>query len=372
MDPALHVKIFLYLLRQIVFSLLFGVGAVLVLAVPGIAVSTVHKIPNPDIGLLAGYLPIVFQTLAPYLLPLCLLLAIVATYGRIASDREWTAIQMAGFHPARILVPGLIVALGLSGLTWWLLGTQVPRLKGEQREMLVAAAERALSSLDPGRTTISYDELFVSAKWRDPSDPDWWYEVFIRLPDEAGPTGAPDAGPADIDTFADRAHIRTERGVIKIDLYGVYSILPNFPVAKTAHLIMEIPLDTVIGPRKKQSTRGRYMTNGEIRERLAQGNFDEGEEDNLRYEVHKRAALSVVYLLFLVIGVPTGLILRRGTQLGALAVASGFGILYYVLSMNVGREMASAQVLPNWAAAWWTTILGGLVSIPLLRKGLRR
>jgi lipopolysaccharide export system permease protein len=371
-DPALHVKISLYLLRQIVLSLMFGVGAVLVLAVPGIAVSTVHKIPNPDIGLLASYLPIVFQTLAPYLLPLCFILAIVATYGRLASDREWTAIQMAGFHPARILVPGLLVALGLSGVTWWLLGTQVPRLKGEQREMLVEAAERALSSLDPGRTTISYDELFVSAKWRDPSDPDWWYEVFIRLPDEADPTSSGDEGPADIDTFADRAHIRTEDGVIKIDLYGVYSILPNFPVAKTAHLIMEIPLDAVIGPRKKHSARGRYMTNAQIRERLGQGNFVVGEENNLRYEIHKRSSLSVVYLLFLVIGVPTGLILRRGTQLGALAVASGFGILYYVLSMNIGRELANAEVLPSWAAAWSTTIIGAAVAIPLLRKGLRR
>ena len=152
------VKIFLYLLRQIVTSLLFGVGAVLVLAVPGIAVSTVHKIPNPDIGLLAGYLPVVFQTLAPYLLPLCFLLAVVATYGRLASDREWTAIQMAGFHPARILMPGLLVAVGLTGLTWWqrerapwalvgwlfYLGTLVPAIGLVQVGNAALGAERGL------------------------------------------------------------------------------------------------------------------------------------------------------------------------------------------------------------------------------------
>ena len=360
-----------YVLRQILRSLLFGVAGVLVLAVPGIAISTVHRLPNPDVALLAAYLPVVFQTLAPYLLPLCFLLAVVATYGRLASDREWTAIQIAGFHPLRVLVPGLLIALGLTGLTWWLLGTQVPRLKAQETEMQVAAAERVLSSLDPGRTTIHHGDFFVNAKWRDPRDPDYWYEVYIRIPKTDEVEGGEESST---NIFADRMHMWTEDGVVRIDLEGWSAVQPG----DTSHRMrvgtvqLSIPLEELIEPRKWRRTKPRYLTNGQIRERLRRSDLKDGERDKLRFEFHKRSALSVVYLLFLALGAPTGLILRRGTQLGALAIASAFGILYYVLSMNLGRQLATSGMLPGWIAAWSANLIGGALSIPLMRRGLRR
>ena len=103
-------KLQAYILRQMLTALLFGVVSIVVLAVPGVAVNAVHKLPAADASLLAAYLPTVLQTLAPYVLPLCFLLAVVGTYGRLAADREWTAIQMAGFHPLGRLLPGVALA----------------------------------------------------------------------------------------------------------------------------------------------------------------------------------------------------------------------------------------------------------------------
>ena len=64
--------------------------------------------------------------------------------------------------------------------------------------------------------------------------------------------------------------------------------------------------------------------------------------------------------------------MRRGTQLGALAVAAGYGILYYVFSMRLGKELGNNEDLPPWLGAWLTTIIGGGVAVQLLRKALRR
>jgi lipopolysaccharide export LptBFGC system permease protein LptF len=90
------------------------------------------------------------------------------------------------------------------------------------------------------------------------------------------------------------------------------------------------------------------------------------------FEIHKRGSRSVVYFLFLLLGAPTGLILRRGNQLAALAVASGYGIGYYALSMSLGSELAGHTSLPVVLVAWGPTCLGVMASLPLLYRGLRR
>ena len=76
--------------------------------------------------------------------------------------------------------------------------------------------------------------------------------------------------------------------------------------------------------------------------------------------------------MFLALGAPIGLILRKGTQLGALAASSGVGLLYYILNMRIAKELGNSGTWPPALAAWSPTVLGLLVSIWLLRKALAR
>jgi lipopolysaccharide export LptBFGC system permease protein LptF len=76
-------------------------------------------------------------------------------------------------------------------------------------------------------------------------------------------------------------------------------------------------------------------------------------------------------VLFLLLGVPTGLLLRRGTQLGALAVAVGYALVYYILSMRFGRHLVANHVLPPVLGAWIVIVAGSLVGLVLMRKAIR-
>ena len=58
-------KLQLYLLRQLVVALVFAVGAMLFIALPGIAAAAVHKLENAQVLLVFRYLPIVVQNLTP-------------------------------------------------------------------------------------------------------------------------------------------------------------------------------------------------------------------------------------------------------------------------------------------------------------------
>ncbi|MEM7517832.1 MAG: LptF/LptG family permease, partial [Planctomycetota bacterium] len=62
----------------------------------------------------------------------------------------------------------------------------------------------------------------------------------------------------------------------------------------------------------------------------------------------------------------------KGTQLGALAVAVGYALVYYILSMRLGKEFALSGVLPPAASAWVTTVLGSGFGLWLMRRAMRR
>ena len=63
-----------------------------------------------------------------------------------------------------------------------------------------------------------------------------------------------------------------------------------------------------------------------------------------------------------------GLLMRRGTQLGALAVAVGIALVYYLLSMRLGQQLATSNMLPPLLCAWAVNTTGLVVGLVLCRK----
>jgi len=77
-------------------------------------------------------------------------------------------------------------------------------------------------------------------------------------------------------------------------------------------------------------------------------------------------------LVFLGLGASTGLLLRRGTQLAALAVAVGYALGYYMLSMRLGKELVRLGALPPAVGAWATVSLGAVCGVVLLHRAMKR
>jgi lipopolysaccharide export LptBFGC system permease protein LptF len=359
-------KLQIYLLRQLVISFLFAVAGILFIALPGIAVTTVHKMPLADASVLLRYIPLVLETLAPYVLPICFLLSVVATYGRLAADREWTAIQMAGFHPARLMLPALGLATVLGGVTFFMVTQELPMAKARQRAALVDAATSSLKNLQPGKTTLHFGGFLLKAGWRDPNDQNLLHDVFIRKPDE-------ETGDAKVEIFAERVHIRTVGDMLRCDLQNAYVVYPDQRAkAELGGTYFTYPLESLAGEDDWGDNRPKYMTNAAIFVELERGDAEADREKDMHYQLHRRLAMSMVFLLFLGLGAPTGLMLRRGTQLGALSVAVGYSLIYYILSMRLGKGLARIDAVPPWLAAWITPAMFLIASVALMRKALRR
>ena len=350
----------LYIARQILVGFAFAVGGMAFIAIPGVAVNAVHKLGGVGMATLLGYLPLVLTGLVPYLVPIGFLLAVVAVYGRLAADNEWTAICMAGFSPLRMLLPALAVAGVLALGTELLVSYVSPGLSYRTRVYLKDSVVQSLRTLSPGRTQLSFGDFYLNSRYRQGNE---FRDVFIHVP------AREEEGAQSI--LADRAVFEVRGNEMLVQLANARRV-HTLQDTSLEYLQVTIDLDELFGTTMPVRNAWKYQTSRELRRTLARGEVPSEHLLEARFEIHNRHALASTSLLFLLLGAPTGLLLRHGTQLGALATAIAYALAYYVLSMRLGKTLGVSGAMPQWLAAWSTTILGAAAGIVLAWKAMRR
>lgn len=354
-------KLQVYVLRQLIVSLAFSVGGMMLVALPGIAVRTAHEIPSAEAHHLAQFLAISLQNLVPYVLPICFLLATVSTFGRLAADKEWIAIQMAGVRPVRLIFPALGVGAVLASFALFLLAQVLPGGKARQRDLVIEATSDTLANLGPGGASLSLGDgdVVLEALAYD-EETGLLQEVFLRSGDGVG----------SMDYHAGSARVEIVDSVLHADLFDLFVVdrtEEGLNHWQTEHLEVRRTLE-----KEGRSLSSRYLTTDQIQAGLAQKSFPKGKESRYRFEVQYRRALAAAFLIFALLGPATGLLVRRGTQLGAMAICSGYALLHHLLQMQVAKDLGTSGTWPPELAAWSPVLLGGVASVLLLRRALRR
>lgn len=357
---AATLKLQWYILRELLLSFLFAVGGMFVLALPAVAVAAVSKLPGvPTLDVLR-FMPILLAGLAPYVLPLGFLLAVVVTYGRLAADNEWTAIRMAGWNPLRMFLPGIVLASGLGLFNHYLAADMLPAIRMLQTQYSKEAFRDALTQIAPGSTELSFGKFFLSAERREGDD---FLDAFIYIPARKGKE------PQRL--LADRVHFQFEGSVMYVHLKRARIVVGTADF-QNENPVFRLDLDQLVQEKKENYDRLRYRTSTEIHAELDRGVPDRKRRHLLRYEVQARWAIASTYLMFLFLGGPTGILLRRGTQLGALGVAVGYALIYYILSMRLGSELTRGGAIPPELGAWTVVALGLVVGLILMRRMLKQ
>ncbi|MCK6446830.1 MAG: LptF/LptG family permease [Planctomycetes bacterium] len=352
--------LFVYILRQLAFGVVLAVFGMFFIAIPGVAVSALHKLGGSGLGLLLGYLPIVLLDLVPYLLPIGFLLAVTATYGRLAADSEWTAIRMAGTHPWRAMAPAACVALACSGLLGVLAHHVSPELSLRKREYLKESVVEAFKDLAPGQTELSIGQFYLNAPFREKNT---FYEALIHVP--AG-DGRPDRT-----ILADTVHISVAGSKVTIRLthartvYGTADTTIGEPT-------FVLDLDELLDTDRKVKNSWRYQATPELRRLIAAGKVPEKDVTYAKYEIQSRWALGLTPVLFLLLGMSTGLLMKSSTQLAALAVSVGYALVYYILSMRISKSLAQEGAVHEYLAAWTVPALVAVAGLVLCRRAFRQ
>lgn len=357
-------RIQLYILRQLLLSLLFSAAGLSVIVLPTIAIQAVNKLGAISVGTVARYLPLVVAELVPYLLPMAFLLAVVATYGRLAAERELIAIKMAGIHPGRLALPGFLVALPLALGTDHLLGEVSPELKYQQRSLLRDAdVSRFLAGMS-GRNLLTFGKNVLKSESTQGSVRTG-AELDMELDDGQHVKIIADEVRIDVESDpleGDRLVARMKGARLQTEDTSSYSAAPTY----------SWKLSEIFPTQKKDRSSPKYQRTTDMNEALEGAVLEPAQREEFRYEIHRRHALSATYLLFLLLGVPTGVVLRSSTQLGAFTGAVGYAFLYYVLAMRLGKVLAATGTISPIVAAWATNGLFLAVGLVLFVRALWR
>jgi lipopolysaccharide export system permease protein len=352
-------KLHLYILRELIVGLCFTLGGIFALALPAIAAVTVHKLPGVEIDLVLWYVPLVMAGLIPYVVPVAFLLAVVWTYGRLASDNEWTAIRMSGRNPLEMFAPPLVLGTFLGVFTLWMVGEQLPKIRMQQGSYKAMAIARQFRHFAPGRTEIHLGKFYLSAASREGDE---FVDAFIYLPSENEDEEAKTL-------LAERVRIEADEHSVYIWFKDVRSVVGNQDVRLGAPFV-KLDLDSF--QKAPSGVKGlRYLTSRELRAALTDPDLPPKQRTEFRFEIQYRSALSSTYLIFVLLGAPTALMMRRGTQLGAMAVAVGYALLYYVLSMRLGKILFQSGHISPGIAAWSVIAIGAVAGSYLTWKALR-
>jgi lipopolysaccharide export LptBFGC system permease protein LptF len=352
-------KLLNYIQRELLVDFVFAVGGMFVLCLPGIAVSAVHKLSGVPMSAILAIVPILFANLMPYMLPLGYLLAVVVTYGRLAAENEWTAILMAGIHPLRLVLPAVPLALILGAGSHYLVSETLPDLRRREKSATLSALRDTITNLSPGRTELHLGKFNLIAGYREGDE---FLEAVIHIPARAGASAKTLA--------ARRVRFGFEDNEMIVYLTQARAVHGALDVS-SERTVLRLNLDELQSDATRGFTSMRYQPSSELREQLKSVVTDDERAELIRFEIHQRGAIATTYLMFLVLGMPIGLLLRSGTRLGALSVAVGFALLYYVLSMRLGKQLAANHVLPPLLCAWAVNIAGFVAGLVLLRKALK-
>lgn len=91
----------------------------------------------------------------------------------------------------------------------------------------------------------------------------------------------------------------------------------------------------------------------------------------LMVEIHKKLSIPVACIVFVMVGAPLGIRVRRGGAATGAALSIGFFLVYWIFLIS-GEKLADRAVIAPWVAMWSPNIVIGLIGIALMWSLSRR
>ena len=296
-------------------------------------------------------------------IPIGLLLGTLMGLGRLSSDREMVAFQACGVSLFRILAPLTLLAVVATLATAYVLITLLPNANQAFREITYrTVANRAEGEIKPR----VFDEYFpgVVLYAREVSTTnEGWSDVLLA---DTRASAHPDI------YVAERGRLILDRERRRVDIVlpqGTgHQVDPLQPETYEAHEFDEIVIgldsETVFpltGPQRGY----RELTISQLRSEADQMTAAGLSAHPPVMEIHRKFAIPVACLVFMLIALGLGVTSRKDGKLASFALGTGVVFGYYVI-MYGAEAMAKAALVSPQLAMWLPNLVLGLFGISLV------
>ena len=349
-----------YIFRELLISFILTCLSFTLVMFLGAALQQIHRFEELGFGFVVAVAPYLVPFLLAFTVPISTLAAATIVYGRLAADNEILAMRASGIHPWRVMAPAIALGAGLSLFLLVFNERVVPEAKHQTKVLTRKALLSVLRAPPPGPNAV----LNLSSQFRIT------YEEFDRAAHafenihviELGDYGLKArefSARRGVLEFADE----TKPPVIHLEYAECVVFRPTGgPDGYTRHEIFrtkawhDLPL--LVSDLFGQPRRVREMDRLQIADLLREERSADGrrtasgfEVTELVMELHRRIAAAFGPLVFVLIGAPVGILVRRSSKVGGLAAALPGLLVYYGLTL-MGESMADQGTLLGPALAW--------------------
>jgi lipopolysaccharide export system permease protein len=335
-----------YILQELGAPFAQSLGALTFILLTREILRLVELLINKGVGLvpLLKTFLLVLPSFFVLTLPMACLIASISAFSRLSSDRELTAMQATGVSMRRLLHPVLLFSAAVFLATLYLSQYAQP-WTGQSTKKLVLTLLRDQVSLafDEGVFNSPTDKVVMYIGERSlPGGPSG---VFIS---DARSQGEPRIIVArDWSVINDPLHNRV--GMTLLD--GTIHVNPRDPreyrMVMFAHYDFKLDLSESLSPTPEERLSLQH-----IRDKIAETNGEDPRYLRMLQDHYKDLAVPVSTLLFGIIGMPLGIVIKRSGRSGGFAVGILVVLLFYVLNV-IADYWVSSRVLTPFAAAWF-------------------
>lgn len=362
----------------------------------------------------AGTIMQVFGLSLPFMLalsiPMAVLVATILAFGRMTVDREMIAMKSSGINVYRMLTPLMVVAIMLTGLMVYFNHFYLPESNHKLKNLMIKIAYYKPMTIIKANEFNNLMDYTIYVQENNESE---LKDILIydrsesRFPRtiiaNSGRVIQMDSGNSlQITLYKGEMHERNEKETGKYQIRSFDSYVINIRnignrmdffesgyrsdremthqqlvegihdkkseiITKTKEIgELEKRLGLLkFSPRTPENDRENRRLN--IMQKMNTDRLKELEETlrSLQVEFHKKYALSFAIIIFVLIGIPLGLMTRSSGIGMAFSVSSLIFLIYYV-SLTGGEQLADKGMISPFIAMWISNIVFFILSIVLI------
>ncbi len=293
-------------------------------------------------------------------LPVATLFGALLALARLAKDSELSALRASGARVPRLVLPLLVVAVLVSGLTFWMNERLVPWSNHQYENMVrKLILQEALPSVEENVFFRGTGDRFFYVREVDPSA-HMLHDVMIY---EVRGDRLPRIITARRGTAKDATWTLEDGVVHDLDRDGYVTYEARF---RSMTIEMDQGLQAFFGEQKTPAE----MSRRELGEHIALFRRSGIRVNALAVDYDLKLALPLAAFIFTLTGAPLGIAGPRSGRLFGAAVSGAIAFSYYVFS-SVLRSLGCNEILPPLVAAWAPNVLFAAAGVLLMVRSER-
>ncbi|PTL35830.1 LPS export ABC transporter permease LptF [Candidatus Methylomirabilis limnetica] len=300
-------------------------------------------------------------------IPMSVLLAVLATYGRVSSEGEAIVLKTSGLSLYRLMAPAVLFGIVATLATLWISALVQPDSTRASKTLIHQLYQtKALTSLEEGVFNTEYQGLAIYVDHLKKQDGTFQGILVIDRRSQTdqhliiAQEGKLLTRNGEADTLIGLQVSNGNLHISSRDDPGRYRNL-DFETYD-----LQVPASDTLAEAAGRVKQGKEMNLGELRAQIARLEKD-GDKAAwpLQVELHKKFSLPIACLILSAIGAPLAIRIKKASRGVSLALSVAIAVFYYIL-LATGESLGSRGQIEPALGVWFPNLTIGIIAISLV------